>query len=163
MSAEMVPVFFGSGMIGAGMIMVFFAIKNFKKANEVSCWPTATGHIQKLEATGLNKMKGEAGAYQHRRYIVDLVYKYQVEGEKYVGKKFFFGSDVTMRSEVKEVFSLFKDQTDVIVYYNPKNPEEAVLMKERLGGKNHADLWGGLLTIGVGLLAAMSKVFTALP
>jgi len=108
-------------------------------------------HLKKLHVEGLNRIIGEDGPFPYRSYIVDLVYTYKVAGKQYTGNRFFFGSDVTMKSDVEIVSSLFKTSDDVTVYYNQQDPVEAVLLTEKPGGKKYADLSMALIVFIVGI------------
>ena len=147
----MLPFIIGIIMALGGLYLIYRAVVNLKKAKDVAFWPSTTGKITKLTLDGLGpKVVGAKGLYEYRRYIVSLLYTFNVNGEAYTGKNFFFGSDVTVTQDVEKICAQFKEGDEVKVYYNQSNPADAVLMtKNPL--KKHGDLWMGAVVVVVGL------------
>lgn len=66
------------------------------------------------------------------RYVPEVRFSYQVDGEMYEGKRIAFGSDPTFPSRNKAVNFLeaYPLESVVNVFYNPEKPNEAVLSQK---------------------------------
>lgn len=150
MNETMAPIIVGIVMVCGGVYLIIRALINLKKAKEVEFWPTTTGKIIKLKLDGLGpKVLGATGLYVYRRYIVSLLYTFSVNGQDYVGKNFFFGSDITVTQDVEKICDQFKEGDEVTVHYNKSDPSDAVLLtKNPL--KKHGDLFMGIVVVIVG-------------
>ena len=145
MSEAMLPLLVGFVMAFGGVYLIYRAVLNLAKARDVKFWPVAPGTITKLALEGLGpKIIGASGLYEYKRYIVSLLYTYQVDGASYTGDQFFFGSDITVTQDVEKICAQFKQGDDVSVYYNTADPAESVLLREN-PLKKHGDLWGGVV------------------
>jgi len=59
-----------------------------------------------------------------------IEYKYVVYGKEYYSKRFAFGYIMSsFRFLAKMIFNKYKNHPIVTVYYNPKNPNSAVLLR----------------------------------
>ena len=150
-------------MAMGGLYLIYRAAINLQKAKNVAFWPSTTGKITKLTLGGLgSKVVGSEGLYEYRRYIVSLLYTFNVNGEAYTGSNFFCGSDVTVTQDVEKICAQFKQGDEVTVYYNQSNPEDAVLLTKK-PLKKHGDLWMGVMVVIIGLGLVVMNAQAALP
>ena len=113
-------------------ILVFLVIGTFltggslwlaKRAEEPNKWPKTKGVVQQM------KVKTE---YKNgkTRYGYDLKYQYEVEGKTYIGTQITRDSSGGMSLNdgyVRSMAKRFPTSSEVIVSYNPKDHQEAVL------------------------------------
>jgi hypothetical protein len=87
------------------------------------------------------------------RNFADIVYEYDVNGEKLTNNRVSIGED-RGDFEVAETLARYPLGTPVTVYYNPRHPRDAVLERDTPKG------WWGCL--GLGMAAALAVIFGAL-
>jgi len=64
-------------------------------------------------------------------YKPKIVYKYSVNGKEYFSSEYTFGeSSWIIESKAHEVVNSYEQDMSIIIYYNPNNPSEAVLLRE---------------------------------
>ncbi len=108
-------------------------------------WPTVEGKIVSSTITSV-KHPGETPTY-----YPDIRYAYRVEGKEYTGDRIFFGEYGTgSSSSAQAVIDKYKVGTSVTVYYDPRNPANAILERGARWA-SFALLAFGLLFVVVGL------------
>jgi hypothetical protein len=85
-----------------------------------------------------------------RRNFADIVYQYSVAGKQLRNNRVSIGED-RGDFEVAETIAKYPEGMDVIVFYNPLHPNEAVLERDLPKG-----LWGCL---GIGTVVVLAIVF----
>jgi len=142
------PMIFAIVFIVLGIVMVFGSFNMAQKAEEVKIWPSTAGEIIKSE---IEKGWTRVGTGNKRRrvpYEKPLIeYSYMVNGQSLVGDKVSFGlaegSTTTstgtqlgpvgvekheiVKSPAREIVDKYTVGAEVMVYYNPGNPSDAVL------------------------------------
>ena len=126
------------GIVGAVMLYKYFQDK--KKAEESQNWSSASGRITESYVRREESMDSEG--FTTTSYYPETLYVYQFLGAEYTGDKIAFGGKVG-GNQKKAQASLVQYPVgkNVIVYYDPNNPEDAVL-ERKMSGK-------GMLIIGV--------------
>jgi hypothetical protein len=143
---------------GGGIILLFFAIGAFllynsfkgrQKAGESQRWPNTGGQITEARVT--RSMHTDSDGDTSYSYEPHVRYTYQVGGREYFGEKITFGFKQTYSSESKalNVLARFPLGGQVNVFYNPANPEDAVL--ERTAGGSNISLVIGIVFILISL------------
>ncbi len=109
-------------------------------------WPATKGVVTLAQVA-----PGIPGSQQRARYL--FAYEYQVEGRSYRSDRYDYGSVGGNRSEgVRR----HKEGDQVTVFYNPRHPASAALVKRQPG-------WAVYLVLGFGvafLLAALGRLLT---
>lgn len=103
-----------------GIAMTVYAALNLSKGS-ASNWPTTEGQIleSKME-------KGTSGTGSNRtiQWYPTVKYQYEVDGSTYEGDRIIFGSSAELLSSTLDRYPV---GATVNVFYNPDNPESAVL------------------------------------
>lgn len=116
-------------------------------------WPETTGEL--LEGR-VRKWGGTEWVKSEQDYVLSVLYRYEVDGVEYVGKK--MSSWVVVAShnarhvldhQLRKV--RFDDNNRLIVYYNPRNPAKSLLVKPGLLGLS--------ITAIIGYLPGLLYVF----
>ena len=85
-----------------------------------SQWPTVLGTIQ------ISRLEERCGEQEADVYIV-VTFEYQVENVRYLGKQDWYVGGSTYGQLVDKEMSEYTIGRIMPIYYNPKNPEEAVI------------------------------------
>ncbi len=104
-----------------GIAMTVYAALNLSKGGSASNWPTTEGKIleSKME-------KGTSGTGSNRtiQWYPTVKYRYEVDASTYEGDRIIFGSSAELPSATLDRYPV---GATVKVFYNPDNPETAVL------------------------------------
>jgi hypothetical protein len=145
--------------IGGGIFMIYLGRQSQKKADASQNWPSVNGTIQDVKAAK-NFHTGADDDINVETYSPKLRYSYTVAGTEYSSDRIAFGYGKTFNSESAALASIQKHSQGsmVTVFYNPENPNEAVLER-----KNERQIWGlagGILLIVLGLCSSCSMILT---
>jgi len=139
-----------------GLFVTIFAISMELRIRATHQWPVASGQIVSSAIQEYND--GAANRGSKRMYRLKVVYEYQIGGRKYKsdqltqGEKFGSAS----REAVGLSASKYKVGDTVQVYYNPKNPSEAVLNRNP---KSRIIIWLlAVALLGLAFLIATGRV-----
>ena len=127
------------GIIGVVILVKYFRDK--KKTDESQSWSSASGKI--TESYMRREASMESGS---TIYYPEVQYDYEFLGTKYTGDRISFGgsSGNSNRKKSEETLAKYPIGQNVTIYYNPNNPEDAVL--ERKMGT------GGTVFLIIGIL-----------
>ncbi len=108
-----------AGILWLDARAVYLLTSQFRSAS----YPQTTGRIQH------SQLRFEQGGRRSfSSYEVEVAYTYEVDGQAYQGKKYRFTSTISQREEgPKRIVSELPAGKEVAVYYNPRDPAEAVL------------------------------------
>ena len=148
----------GAAIVG-GIGLLDMGLKNLEQARASTTWPTAAGHIvsAKLIEHDETNDEGEDTTY----YSTQVSYAYAVNGISYTGQRISFGSGSGVPGDphpAQSTITLYPPGTAVTVYYDPENPQEALLEP----GENPI-VWGSLWLAGadgiavIGLLLIVAR------
>jgi hypothetical protein len=117
-----------AALVGAmGAFVAALAISMELQIRAANQWPTASG---KIMSSGTQEYR-DSGADHSRlkMYRSKVVYEYHVAGQKYTSDKITQGEKLGSSSQslAGRTASKYKVGDSVQVYYNPKNPSEAIL------------------------------------
>jgi hypothetical protein len=117
-----------------GGYLVFASIRGRRKAQASQNWPTATGRV--LEARLQHSTTSDAEGDMTTSYYPQVEYEYVVQGQTFHGNKIAFGPQKTSSSQSKAQTTLasYPPGVAIPVYYNPVQPQEAVLEKSAPAG-----------------------------
>lgn len=133
--------------------MLRYALRNYARAKASNNWASITGEIVRIELWGKRKIDGKMVDSEHVR----VVYKYCVNDETFSGNKAAF---YTLHyPETLEFVKRYPQGSIVPVFYNPKAPEESVILPGLHPQKPNSEIW--LAGIGVVIsLAVLVGIYT---
>ncbi|OVE76478.1 hypothetical protein BVX98_05730 [bacterium F11] len=149
-------VFLIFAIIGIGALI--WGTTSYKKAQEAKGWPTTEGKIISSE---VDSHWSRTGTGTNRRskmmYDAKVVFEYSVEGRVYTSNKVSFGEySSSSRRSAQKVVEKYPPNKDVIVFFDPVNPEMAILEPGKIGGIVIPFVAGGMFLL-VGIVGVMSK------
>ena len=156
----------GWGLAGIALLIglsgLVYAGWNFKQDRASLSWPETTGKIISSEIDSNTRRTAPKPNGTKRNvtdYEVSVYYAYDIAGQAYESRSLRYGSsDFETRSEANKIRRRFMPGKKVAVYYDPKKPASAVLLR---GTVNH---WGQLigfticLAVGLALLILMLRL-----
>jgi len=160
MSSNFLLILCGGGFalfFGAlGVLLIVLNIRSKKKSEASQGWPATSARIIKSEVRKKRGMEDEDGSANYL-YVPYTEYEYEVGGVIYTSKKFSFGSHPSFSQQAKAhtYLAQYPLEASVNVYYDPANPQEAVL--ERIARSSKLGMIMGIvmLVVGLGTLAFM--------
>jgi hypothetical protein len=128
-------------------VIVVAAVYKYIQVNNAKSWRSAPGVVIRSDVETRNvkvmsSIQRADGGGTEARNFANVVYEYELFGKKLRNNRVSIGEDLG-NFEVEETLARYPVGTRVIVYYNPRNPKEAVLERDMPKG-----MWG-CLTIGV--------------
>lgn len=119
------------GIIGTVMLIKYFRDK--KKAEESQNWSSTPGII--TESYVRKEENRDSDGYPTTSYYPEVRYAYEFLGTKYTGDKIAFGESVGgSLKKAQDALAQYPVGKNMAVYYDPNNPEDAVL-ERRVSGK----------------------------
>jgi hypothetical protein len=123
-------------LMGIGLFSV--GILNIVKGSASNDWPTTRGEVLTSEVQSrLETSDSSSGSGSRRRrktttttvYWAEMKYSYVVEGVSFEGARVDYGmeSRSSKRTRADEIVALYPVGEEVLVYYDPSDPSEAVL------------------------------------
>ena len=111
-------------------------------------WPTVIGVVM---SSGIGKYWSDTSeGAGTRMYGANVRYQYTVNGKKFSSSRVFFGQCSTNRiQESNEILEKYPSNTPVVVYYDPKNPQSAVLEPGKIGTWPFVFISFALVVIGI--------------
>jgi len=143
----------GTVFLLLGLGVSYYGYRLIRKARASSEWPAAQGQIESstVDVEKERERDSDGDVHYETKYIPRIVYRYQVEGTDYYGDQISFGN--TSSSSPNWAYRI-KDQyspgMEVAVYYDPANPQEAVLQP---GAR-----WTTYIVLGIGAAFALTGV-----
>ena len=112
-------------LVGGGLL--FIGIRSKRAAQASRAWSSTQGTVDSSQVIA-------SGSQRSKWYKAQVTYTFKVNGQSYTSDKVFFG-DARSSSMPKEqrVADRYKAGAPVEVFYNPQQPQEAVL-ERRTGG-----------------------------
>ncbi|HOY09751.1 MAG TPA: DUF3592 domain-containing protein [Candidatus Omnitrophota bacterium] len=139
--------------IGGGI--VYLGYLSYVKSRASQSWPAAQGAVVSSEVTA-HRSRSRKG-HHRTSYGADVRYEYSVNGVQYSSNKISFGEYRTHnRGPAQATVDRYPPQAEVVVYYNPDKPEEAVLEPGKTGGIVILFIVGGMFGLAgvLGLMGA---------
>jgi hypothetical protein len=143
---------------GVGIIFILVsllaattAIKDWRRYRESESWLPATAQIV---SGNISAQRGS----KTTSYVINIRYAYTVFGQSYEGGQFSFGSEGTgydTRKRAEKVVAQYPTGSQVTIYYDPNNPQQAVL-------KRNYDSTGAILAMIVGILGTGMVIYSYL-
>lgn len=126
---------------GLGVWLIVNSRKQRQKVEASRNWPTTVAQITLAEVREKSEYDSEGDT--RRYYYPHVEYTYQVAGITYQGNQLTFGAKRGYSSPKKanEEIARYPVGAQVRAYYNPANPQEAVL-EQRAVGSNFMLIFG---------------------
>lgn len=121
---------------------------SYKSALASKTWPTIDGQLTDVRLWGKRNVGGEIKGAEN----LIVKYNYEVNGLKYTGTSATFYTLVYPKT--MEFSERHPPNSDVKVYYNPKDPAESVLIPGLNPDKPYSDLILGFLGAAIGVVIA---------
>ncbi len=135
-------------VIGGGI--VYLGYLSYVKSQASKSWPTTQGSVVSSEVTA-HRSRSKKG-HHRTTYGANVRYEYTVNGVQYSSDKISFGEYRThSRGPAQATVDRYPPGAEVVVYYNPDQPEEAVLEPGKMGGIMILFIVGGMFGV-VGVL-----------
>ena len=145
-----VVVFLAGGALAAlGGVFVFSGVRNMRRASQSMKWPSVPGTITSSQlVTG--------GTIRSRWYKAHVTYTFSVNGQTYTGDKVVFG-DARSGNQPQEqaVVSRYTAGAPVEVFYDPLQPQQAVLQRKTRGSISYLIAGVFLIFMGIVFIPAM--------
>ena len=118
---------FGMGLMSllASLPVILFGVYSAVKAGQSSGWVSAQGTV--LESgIDADTRTGDTGT--STTYQAEILYEYTVNGKEHVGNRVSFGDyGSSDRLRAERIHRRYRVEDAVTVYYNPDDPDDAVL------------------------------------
>jgi len=138
-------------MTGIGIAILFWGGSILKQCRAALSWPQTQGHMISSGLT-INHLPKfiDPRADPARWYGTHLQYEYKVGDQPYISDRLSFReADSPNPQDALKVMNKYRREREVTVFYDPKNPQEAVLQPGYIGGDLYIILMiGGLLALG---------------
>jgi hypothetical protein len=155
------------GFIGAGIFLIYRSVQSRKKAEASQGWLSTTGQISESRVEHSLSTDSDGGNDSYTPYVE---YTYQVAGQDHTGRDLTFGftQGYGKASKAQSMLEKYPAGAQVNVYYDPADPQKAVL--ERQAGGFGAGLALGIIFIVIGLvlgcvgiIALIASLLVAIP
>jgi hypothetical protein len=133
------------GFVGYGIYLIYTAVSGKRKAQASQQWLSTSGKI--LESRIVQTTSTDDDGNTTTSYHLAAKYEYEVGGRQYINDKCTIGRvpKPISRKRTQETLARYPVGGVVPVYYNPQNPQEAVLDRE-------APLSNTVLIIGIAIV-----------
>jgi Protein of unknown function (DUF3592) len=133
---------FGAIAIAIGIVIYVVQFRQGLRADASKKWPRAAGTVT---ASALEKLPE-----RRWRYRAALQYSYRVGGKDYQSSRVFWGGNEGREKHMASVIETYPAGGKVRVYYDPKNPAEAVLDPIQNTGSRQIVLYAlAMITLGL--------------
>jgi uncharacterized integral membrane protein len=148
-------IFFCLVFIGIGIGMLIKLMKNFSKARLSKNWLSTSGKIVSSELDA--QTTTDEDGYQTTTYIANIVFEYQVDKTSFKCDciNFDYGMRTSNKRKQQSIVEQYPAGSQVTVYYDPDEPEQAVLEKRVNGVFTTIMVSAVFILIGV-IVAVMS-------
>lgn len=135
-------------------LILIAAVAKTWQAREARSWPQVSGKVvtsvAELREVRVSDDQREDGYRMERRNFANVTYEYSVNGRKLSCSRISIGED-RGNFQVAEKLAKYPAGSIVMVYYNPRHPDQAVLERDLPKG-----LWGCL---GIGSAIVVAIIF----
>jgi hypothetical protein len=149
----MFALIFGSVFVLCGVTAISIARVAFKKDRAIASWPRAPGTItsSRIE-TRKGKVRDQQGYWRDHTVFKPIVeFTYTVDGFKHRGDQI---ARVVYAGTKKPDLGKYAPGTEVMVYYDPKDPKTAYLELGRSGAAVVLTVMGGVF-VAIGVVVAV--------
>jgi hypothetical protein len=150
-------VIFILGFIGVGIFLIYRSVQSRKRAEASQGWPSTVGQISESRVS--HSVHTDTDGDSRDSYTPTVEYTYQVAGQEYTGGDITFGfkQGYGNASKAQTVVGKYPVGAQVSVYYDPADPQQAVL--ERQAGGYGVGLVLGIIFLVIGACLGCGGVF----
>ena len=146
------PILVGTIALILGIKLLINALSAIKLANGGSdSWEETTGKVLKASYKEANFGSVKSKNPRSSTYLLDFEYEYKAHGKNHRSKKPLF-YDLTLSDEITEFIDRYPEGKEVQVYYDPNDPDRAVLEKTMTGKNKTHNLALAIMLIAVGCI-----------
>jgi len=129
-------------LLGLGIYLIAFSLRNKKKAEDSQNWPGTNGTVTLAEVK--QSISRDEDGHESVSFYPHVEFTYQISGQTFSGKRISFGGILSQKNQaaVQQSLTHYAPGSLVSVFYDPQNPSEAVLERKAGGFK-------GGLAIGI--------------
>jgi Protein of unknown function (DUF3592) len=153
-----VPFVVAAPFLIIALVFVYLALRGRGQANRaLRNWQGVQGRILASEIERRRSSSGNGGT--SISYYPVVIYEYEVGGRRYQGRRLSFGTEIGwggFTNQAQKKVAQYPPGSIVPVYYNPENPNDAVLEVSAPAGRIY---W--LLAI-IMIIAVMGTLFFSL-
>ena len=139
---------------GACTVLLYVAIGILREARASRRWPQTTGTVLTSCVESRKKTPGDNDSDTAVINSPNVVYEYQVNDQSFRGSRIDLGQR-TSEYELESILDRYPVGAEVVVYYNPADPQDAVLERDAPAGT----FWIGggcvLFSIAVPIIAIL--------
>ncbi|HCC79949.1 MULTISPECIES: DUF3592 domain-containing protein [unclassified Methylophaga] len=106
----------GSALTLFGIYLLKHSVTSYQKAVASQRWPSVTGQLTEVLLWGSRNLGGQIKEVEK----LNVEYNYQINGQNYTGTLPAFYT--VMYPETLEFADQYPVNSDIKIYYNPKNP-----------------------------------------
>jgi hypothetical protein len=117
---------FGGPLVG---LLAFATIVKYIEVWRAKSWTAVPGRIVSAKSVDRRVQRPGVDNGDEVRTFADVTYEFEVQGKKRKGSRVSIGEDLG-NFEVAETLMRYPAGKNVTVYYNPENPEQAVLERD---------------------------------
>jgi hypothetical protein len=151
-SAFLIAGFLALLFITIGVVLIILHRRNKRKAEESMSWLETIGTVNESKVTqGSNILMSDDEGESTPVFLPEISYTYQVAGLEYTSKRLSFAGikSYSKREKAEEAASHYPVGAQLPVYYDPKNPKEAVV--DRSTKSSNMLLTLGIMFLIIGL------------
>lgn len=138
---QLLLILFGP-LVLIGAVCLAIGLRNRRRAQASAQWHNAPGNLLTFEIT-------QGRTKNRTRYYPNLTYEYTVNDTRYTSDRISFGYlAYDSEDELKADIERRVGKNPVTVYYDSRNPKDAVLLRDATSGSV------GLIIIGIVLIIA---------
>ncbi|MRR39066.1 DUF3592 domain-containing protein [bacterium] len=134
-----------------GIFMIVSALRRRRQEESSAGWPGVQARV--IESALEKASRTNVDGPDTTEFIPHVRYAYTVLGREYTSNRISFAPLTTNQSPAEQILSRYPAGATVMVYYNPAQPDQAVL--ERSGGSLWVSLVIGILMIVAGIYYAI--------
>ena len=153
----LIVVFLALLFIAIGVVLIILHRRQKRKTEESASWLETIGIVKESKVKqGTNVlMSSDEDSEGTPVFFPEISYTYQVSGMEYSSNRLTFGGkkSFSKRDYAEKVTSLYPVGSQLPVYYDPKNPKEAVV--DRTAKISNMVLIFGIMFIIIGLVTAL--------
>ncbi|SNY43129.1 Protein of unknown function [Arsukibacterium tuosuense] len=150
------PLMAGVAFLLFGIYLLKHAISRYKKAKMSRHWPVVDGRLTEVKLWGPRLVDGKTTDAEK----LNVAYSYVVDGTAHSGRRASFYTMVY--PETLDFARRHAVGSDIAVYYNPRNPADAVIITGLKKDKPYSDVILGVLAVVIGAVIAVLAWFNVI-
>lgn len=114
-------------VVPVGLMVVMIA--KYREIRAAQCWSQTTGTVLTSCVESRKKVPGDNDSDTAVMNLPNVMYKYQVNDQSFRGSRIDLGQR-TSENELESILDRYPVGAPVVVYYNPADPQDAVLERD---------------------------------